>query len=200
MKRSRFIAALSRTDTEEQAREAIDRERRAYPDARHHCSAYIVRPQDQGPRLHSSDDGEPAGTAGNPMLEVLQHADLENVTAVVTRYFGGTLLGTGGLVRAYSGAVQEALTGAPLVSVEDLTRFLVSVPLDRAGRAESMLRATGWNVLGTSWGRLLVIEIAASADREAELASAVSSLTRTQPDVRSSGTIRTELDTPGRKA
>lgn len=115
IKRSRFIASLARTDSEEAAREFIAQIRREFPDARHHCTAFIIH-QDTGPdTARSSDDGEPAGTAGGPMLKVLTESGLTNVTCVVTRYFGGTKLGTGGLVRAYSEAVQQVLKNAQTV-------------------------------------------------------------------------------------
>lgn len=200
VKRSRFIATVARAETEENARQMISGVRAAFPDARHHCSAYVIRPEGLGPRMHSSDDGEPAGTAGNPMLEVLQHSGLENVVAVVTRYFGGTLLGTGGLVRAYSGAVQEALAAAPLVTIETSLRFAASVPLESAGKVESSLRNAGWQILATTWGAELLIEIAARDEDEAELASAISSLTRTPPSIQQVGVIRTEVDSPGHSA
>ena len=97
VKRSRFLATLARADDEQQARDVIALVKAEFPDARHHCQAFIVDVPDAQPIERSSDDGEPAGTAGMPMLETLRGAGLGNVVAVVTRYFGGTLLGTGGL-------------------------------------------------------------------------------------------------------
>ena len=101
IKRSRFITTLARTDTPEEARALIDAVKSEHPQARHNCSAYLIDPPDAAPLQHSSDDGEPSGTAGTPMLEALRASDTWNATAVVTRYFGGILLGGGGLVRAY---------------------------------------------------------------------------------------------------
>lgn len=106
-KKSRFIAALRPVETEEEAEYFIAERRKKYWDARHHCFAYIIGSRAE--KIKFSDDGEPGGTAGKPMLEVLSGEGLCNVAAVVTRYFGGTLLGTGGLVRAYTRAVQEGL-------------------------------------------------------------------------------------------
>ena len=100
IKRSRFITTLARTDTPEAARALIDEVKADHPQARHNCSAYLIDPQDAAPLQHSSDDGEPSGTAGTPMLEALRASNTWNATAVVTRYFGGILLGGGGLVRA----------------------------------------------------------------------------------------------------
>ena len=104
-KKSRFIADLCPVSSEEEALDFIEEIRKKYWDARHHCFAYIIG--DRGQTARCSDDGEPSQTAGKPMMDVLAGAELHDVCAVVTRYFGGTLLGTGGLVRAYSGAVKE---------------------------------------------------------------------------------------------
>lgn len=109
-KRSRFIAGVWPVQSEEEAAERIDHIRKKYYDARHHCTAYIIGRNREITRC--SDDGEPSGTAGKPILEVLLGAGVTNVVAVVTRYFGGTLLGTGGLVRAYTQATKEALANA----------------------------------------------------------------------------------------
>ena len=98
IKRSRFITTLARTDTPEEARALIDAVKSEHPQARHNCSAYLIDPPDAAPLQHSSDDGEPSGTAGTPMLEALRASDTWNATTVVTRYFGGILLGGGGLV------------------------------------------------------------------------------------------------------
>ena len=106
-KRSRFIATVARCETEEEAVRFIDSMKKKYWDARHNCSAFVIG--DRGELTRCSDDGEPSGTAGRPMLEVLLGEELHNVCVVVTRYFGGVLLGTGGLVRAYTQAVKEGL-------------------------------------------------------------------------------------------
>ncbi|SFQ49061.1 uncharacterized protein, YigZ family [Lachnospiraceae bacterium XBB1006] len=106
-KKSRFIATICPAESEEEAMAFIALQKKKYYDARHNCSAYIIGRNGEVKR--SSDDGEPSGTAGRPMLEVLEREGIYNVCVVVTRYFGGTLLGTGGLVRAYQGATKEAL-------------------------------------------------------------------------------------------
>lgn len=106
-KKSRFIATLKPVGTEEEASLFIEGVKKKYWDARHNCSAFVIG--ERGQLTRCSDDGEPAGTAGKPMLEVLLGAKVRNAAVVVTRYFGGTLLGTGGLVRAYTQAAQEGL-------------------------------------------------------------------------------------------
>lgn len=106
-KKSRFIATVQKAESEEQAQLFIEEMKKKYWDARHNCSAYVIG--QRGELTRCSDDGEPSQTAGRPMLEVLLGSEIRNVAVVVTRYFGGVLLGTGGLVRAYTQAVQEGL-------------------------------------------------------------------------------------------
>jgi len=112
--KSRFIGRIAPASSAEEAERIISEEKKKYYDARHHCSAYIVPGGNAGASLERpNDDGEPSGTAGRPMLDVLKGAGLEGAVVVVTRYFGGVLLGTGGLVRAYGKAAAEALAAAP---------------------------------------------------------------------------------------
>lgn len=106
-KKSRFIATIRKCETEEEAVGFIEEMKKKYWDARHNCSAFVIG--SRGELTRCSDDGEPSGTAGRPMLEVLTGSGIRNIAVVVTRYFGGTLLGTGGLVRAYTQAVKEGL-------------------------------------------------------------------------------------------
>ena len=112
-KKSRFIATVRPVESREEAENFIAQMKKKYWDARHNCSAYVIGAGNE--MMHSSDDGEPSGTAGRPMLSILTGQDVHNVAVVVTRYFGGVLLGTGGLVRAYQGAVMCALENACIV-------------------------------------------------------------------------------------
>jgi len=109
IKRSRFIATVGRAISKKNAFEFISRVKALYPDARHHCYAFVAGCPKNTPYIGMSDDGEPQGTAGKPMLSILQYSNIGEIVAVVTRYFGGIKLGTGGLVRAYSSSVQLAL-------------------------------------------------------------------------------------------
>lgn len=111
-KKSRFIATIRPVESKEEAEQFIAEMKKKYWDARHNCSAYVLGEGNE--TMHSSDDGEPSGTAGRPMLAVLTGQEIHNVAVVVTRYFGGVLLGTGGLVRAYQGAVLAALENADI--------------------------------------------------------------------------------------
>ena len=157
IRRSRFITVLARVEAEEGARALIADLRHEFHDARHHCSAFVLGPDRTVQR--SSDDGEPSGTAGIPMLEALVKrethdgvTDLSDIVAVVVRYFGGVLLGAGGLVRAYSDSVSSALDTAPLVRRQRLRLLSVDADHTRAGRLENDLRSAGVEVLGTDYG------------------------------------------------
>ena len=138
IKKSRFLAHVAPVASPEEADAVIAEARRVAWDARHHCSAQVTGLH--GDRARSSDDGEPSGTAGMPMLEVLRRRELTDVVAVVTRYFGGVKLGAGGLVRAYSSAVSEALDLATLVDRMRLRQVTVSVAHADAGRFDNLLR------------------------------------------------------------
>ena len=139
-KKSRFIAQLAFADTEEKALAFLEQVRAANRTARHNVYAYRLR---QGSRERYSDDGEPAKTAGTPVLEVLQHSGLVDVICVVTRYFGGALLGTGGLVRAYTTATADALKAAQIVTVRSVVQLSVTVDYSLYERASLLIDASG---------------------------------------------------------
>ena len=136
--KSRFIACVIRCDTEEEARFYIDGIRREFPDSSHVCTAYMLGEHDQIQR--SSDNGEPAGTAGVPMLEAIRKSGLQNVCACVVRYFGGIKLGAGGMIRAYSGCVSDALAHAPKTREIPVRRWQIVCPYELAGTLEGWLR------------------------------------------------------------
>ncbi|EME61810.1 IMPACT family protein [Rhodococcus ruber] len=175
IKHSRFLAVLRRVDSDTAALAFVEEQRRLYPDARHHCWAFVVGDEPAHRAERSSDDGEPGGTAGVPMLQVLHHRDLVNVAVVVTRWFGGIKLGAGGLVRAYSGAVAVAVDAATLVPRERREVFTLAVGHGDAGRVESELRGRGVSVLDVSYTERVVFTVAA---RDAtELQNLVASVT-----------------------
>ena len=152
-KRSRFIGWIARATTEEEAREVINAAREEYPDARHHCSAFIVHQDAAQPIERSSDDGEPSGTAGKPMLEVLKGSGMQDVVAVAIRYFGGIKLGTGGLVSAYTESVADTLEHVTRVTREVRELGTVDFPHAEAGRIESELRTAGIDIVDVEYGR-----------------------------------------------
>ena len=136
--KSRFIACLMRTESEEQARTYIEKIRKEFPDATHVCTAFITGENNSIRR--SSDDHEPSGTAGVPMLESLIKSGLSDVTACVVRYFGGVKLGAGGLIRAYSGAVSSAAAHAAKTEEISVKKYRVRYPYDLSGTLEGWLR------------------------------------------------------------
>ena len=146
---SRFRCTLARVADEEGARAVVDQVRKQHWDARHHCSASIVGPNRALEQAH--DAGEPHGTAGAPMLELLRGRELTDVVAVVSRWFGGTLLGTGGLARAYAGATRAALDEVGVLErvLQDLCE--VEVDIAEVGQLEHALRARGARVLGVEY-------------------------------------------------
>lgn len=151
IKKSRFICDIAPVSTREEARNFISSIKKEFPDARHHCSAFITGPPETGD-MGMSDDGEPQGTAGKPMLQVLQGSDIGDIAAVVTRYFGGILLGTGGLVRAYSGAVQQGLEELPVAMKVPMTRVMAEVEYAQEGTLRRMLDGYRAEITDQSFG------------------------------------------------
>lgn len=155
IKRSRFIGYAKPVETEEEAVQFIDEIKRLHKTATHNCSAYMVGERDQFQK--QSDDGEPSGTAGKPILEVIKHKGLKNIAVVVTRYFGGTMLGAGGLVRAYTdGAVAGIEAAGEIVNV--LHREVrVSVDYTWYGKLENELHGRGIRVGGTEFTDRVIV-------------------------------------------
>lgn len=175
VKRSRFRCTLVGVADEEAARAVVERLRRDHWDARHHCSAFRLGP---GPDVvRSNDDGEPAGTAGAPMLEVLRGREVSDVVAVVTRWFGGVLLGTGGLARAYGDAVRAGLDSVGTLRRELVVEHELTVDHAVAGRLESGLRDRGVTVLGTTYDARVTLRLGVPAAREDALGPLVAELT-----------------------
>lgn len=140
-KKSRFLGYMVAVHTEDEVKSLITSIKKKHHQARHSCSAYRIRGQQLTERYN--DDGEPGGTAGMPMLEVLRGADLENVLMVSTRYFGGTKLGTGGLVRAYTQSAQSALAQATIIEVRLYTKLMVEVDYALSGKLEYEINHLG---------------------------------------------------------
>ncbi len=149
-KKSRFIANIEPVSSEEEAAAFITAMKKKYWDARHNCSAFIIG--DDGSKTRCSDDGEPSGTAGRPMLDVLALSHVTNVCVVVTRYFGGTLLGTGGLVRAYQTAVKEGLENCEII--KKISGFTVDIDCDYndLGKIQYMCAQKGYALTDIEYG------------------------------------------------
>lgn len=143
-KKSRFIATLAPVESEEEAAAFIESMKKKYWDARHNCSAFVLGERAQITRC--SDDGEPAGTAGKPMLEVLLGMEVRNAAVVVTRYFGGVLLGTGGLVRAYTQAVQAGLEACSVAVMHYGVELRLVTDYNGIGRIQYILGQRGLEI------------------------------------------------------
>lgn len=166
--KSRFICALARVDTLPAAREFVATRRKQHYDARHHCSAFALG--DDAQIMRSSDDGEPSGTAGVPMLEVIKHRQLTNTAAVVTRYFGGVKLGAGGLIRAYGAAVAGALDQVKIVRRQQFQVASIALDHGTAGRLEAEFRRGPYRVLDVRYDAKVHIDIAVAETKLNEFA------------------------------
>lgn len=149
-KKSRFIATVRPVACEKEAVAFIEEMKKKYYDARHNCSAFVIGSNAQITRI--SDDGEPSGTAGRPMLEVLLGSEIRNIAAVVTRYFGGTLLGTGGLVRAYSGVLKDALAKCVTARQHFGVRFTIKTDYNSVGKIQYILASKAVTVENSTYG------------------------------------------------
>lgn len=162
-KKSRFIATVRPVKTEEEAAAFVEEMRKKYWDARHNCYAYVCGERNQ--TMKCSDDGEPSQTAGRPMLDVLLGQGLHDVCVVVTRYFGGTLLGTGGLVRAYSQAVKEGLAASRILTKEPGRRLTVTADYSSAGRLQYLFAQMNLTVLDSRYTDCVEMDILVPEER-----------------------------------
>jgi uncharacterized YigZ family protein len=159
--RSRFVTTLAPAPTVDEAHAFVARVRAEFPDATHHCWAFVVGPPGSTGRVGMSDDGEPHGTAGRPILTALLHSGVGDVAAVVTRYYGGTKLGTGGLARAYGGGAAGALATLPTVERVTWVRLRAVVAYDAVTATRQLAASHG--------GRVTAERYAAEADFDLEL-------------------------------
>ena len=172
-KRSRFIGRVARVETEAEARAYIDTVKKRHFDARHNCWCYIVH---EGNIVRYGDDGEPQGTAGQPMLNVFQREGVENVVCVVTRYFGGVLLGAGGLTRAYGKSAKDALDAAGKARMTLWTRLRVSVPYPLFERLTRLVDSLGGAVEGSDYGADVTVTLRLPQEQGASFEAALTEL------------------------
>ena len=173
-KRSKFTGRLWHVESQEDAVAKIKEMREKYWDATHNCWAYILR---EGNIMRYSDDGEPQGTAGMPILEVLRHENLVDVCCVVTRYFGGILLGTGGLVRAYTKGAQVAVAAAGVQQMSMFSVLLIACPYNLSGIVQQVLVAQDCTVEEIEYGADVTLTAAQPAGRLEELNQALANAT-----------------------
>ena len=190
-KKSRFIASLAHVETEEEALAFLEEIRAANRMARHNVYAYILREGGAGTagRVRYSDDGEPQKTAGLPTLEVLQHAGLTDVACVVTRYFGGVLLGTGGLVRAYTQSTQAGIEAAQLVVVSRCVNLRVRIAYSRYEQLMRLADDHGAKVLDTDFADAVTLNLRMLDGMQQPFLDALTALERGQEDVQVSDPI-----------
>jgi uncharacterized YigZ family protein len=172
-KGTRFLAVIVPAAGEEEAKAGLAELARRYPDATHHCWAWRLGAP---PRERSSDAGEPAGTAGVPILQVLRGAGLSDVLAVVVRWFGGTKLGKGGLARAYAAAAREALAGLPVAARVPTVRLAVRVPYERVGAVKRLLRPPEIELESEEYGDAARLVLAVHEERQEALREALADL------------------------
>lgn len=163
-KKSRFIANVVPVSSEEEAVEFIESMRKKYWDARHNCYAYVIG--ERGEIQRFSDDGEPGGTAGKPILEVLMGEGVSNAAIVVTRYFGGTLLGTGGLVRAYGASAKAGLAASEVITKIPGMRLSITTDYTGLGKIQYLLGQRGITVLDTAYTDKVEMEALVSLEEE----------------------------------
>ena len=166
-KKSRFIAHVATASTVEEAQLFIDRIRKEYWDARHNCSAFSVGTTH--PLTRSSDDGEPSGTAGKPILEVITGSGIRNIVIVVTRYFGGTLLGTGGLVRAYTEAAREGIRNCVIIDKVPGVEISIDTDYTDLGKIQYILAQHNTPILNTEYTDKVLISAIFPLEDEKEL-------------------------------
>ena len=177
IRRSRFITSLAPAATVAEAQAHIAALRQEFPDATHHCWAYLVGPPGSSAQVGMSDDGEPHGTAGRPMLNVLSHADLGDVAAVVTRFYGGTKLGKGGLVRAYSNGVQQALAGVARVERVTWCRGSLTLAYPFVTAFQRLAEMQGVRILDETYTASARFHLAVPADTLDDFKHEVATLT-----------------------
>lgn len=179
--KSRFIASVKRTETEEEALEFIQHIKQVHASATHNCSAYLIGEHDQIQK--ANDDGEPSGTAGVPMLEVLKKQGLKDTTVVVTRYFGGIKLGGGGLIRAYGRSASAGVAAAGTVERRLHSTMHVTVDYTALGKVENEVRQSVWPLDGIEYGEQVTLSISVPVTEVGEFTHWAADLTNGQADV-----------------
>ncbi|MBO5246626.1 MAG: YigZ family protein [Eubacterium sp.] len=166
-KKSRFIASVEPVTSEEEAIAFFNKKKKEYWDARHNCTAFTIGEKHENTRCN--DDGEPSGTAGRPMLDVLLREDIHNVAVVVTRYFGGTLLGTGGLVRAYQKSVQAGLANSVIIERLKGCKMTIHTDYTGLGKIQYILSSSNITTLDTEYTEGVCIHTMVPSDQLATL-------------------------------
>lgn len=180
-KKSVFIANIAQADSEEEATAFIETMKKKYWDARHNCSAFVIG--ERGELTRCSDDGEPSGTAGRPMLEVLLRENIKNIVVVVTRYFGGTLLGTGGLVRAYTQAVKEGLNDCKIGVLRMGVPLALTTDYNGIGKILYLLSAMGLTPKDSDYGEKVTLQVLVPVEEKDRLVRDITEATAGKTEI-----------------
>ena len=175
IKKSKFISHAKHIETEEEAREFIQQIKKKFFDATHNCSAWILG--ENGDKQKSNDDGEPGGTAGNPILETIKKNELTNICVVVTRYFGGIKLGAGGLIRAYSHAAALAIQTAEILQMQTFKKISVIVEYNFLATVENFLRQKKISVENISYAEDVTLNILIAPNEVENFLSEITEIT-----------------------
>ena len=174
-KKSRFIAHLASVSTEEEAVAFFDEIKKKYWDAKHNCTAFVIG--EDASLTRCSDDGEPSGTAGKPILNVLLHSEIRNIACVVTRYFGGTLLGTGGLIKAYSDAVSAAVSNSVVAEEIKGIRIPFVIEYENYSKVQSELERNGVSLKDAAFTDKVSAAVEIPAEMEEEVSGILTRIT-----------------------
>ena len=186
-KKSRFIATVIPCEVEETALAFIEATKKKYWDARHNCSAYTIGLNHELERC--SDDGEPQKTAGRPMLDVLLNEGIHNVCVVVTRYFGGVLLGTGGLVRAYQAATKEGLANSTIITKQFGKKVKIVTDYNGIGKLQYIVATSGYTMLSTDYTDVVTARVMVTPSEQESFIKKVTEATSGKAEIEEEGEL-----------
>lgn len=192
VQKSRFLTSVSRADTEEQAIQFIEEKKKIHYDANHNCSAYMIGMHDEVQK--ANDDGEPTGTAGVPILEVIKKNNLKNTVIVVTRYFGGIKLGAGGLIRAYGSAASEGIKASGIVKCERTKIMHIKVGYTWIGKLENELRSGTVTIKDIHYAEDVAFEVYVSVEQIDSFEEWITNMTNGQAIIEEGETVFLEKD------
>lgn len=194
IQKSRFIAHVKRTTTEEEAKGFIESIKKDHHSATHNCSAYLIGEQDHIQK--ANDDGEPSGTAGVPMLEVLKKRQLKDTTVVVTRYFGGIKLGAGGLIRAYGQSVSEGLNATGIVERKLMTKIQTNIDYTLLGKVENEVRSSKYLLEEIKYLNNVQVIVTVERGEEEAYIEWITNLTSGKSEINIQNQLYIEIDVP----
>ncbi|SNZ05095.1 uncharacterized protein, YigZ family [Terribacillus aidingensis] len=192
IQKSRFIGHVKRVETEEEAIAFVQKIKKEHKDATHNCSAYMIGEHDLIQK--ASDDGEPSGTAGVPILEVLKKKGLKDTAVVVTRYFGGIKLGAGGLIRAYSGSASQSIDTIGVVQRQLMQLAEVHIDYTLLGKVENDLRQSAYTLQNIDYADRVILHTAMESGQEQEFEAYITDLTNAQAEIKFGGQEYVEKD------